>query len=117
MASLGMSGPYTLDAKTIDKFVTNASAGNYALGHTNSKGTFIPRYVGRSDKDVNGRLKDWEGDYDTFKYSYARSIKAAFEKECKNFHDFGGDKKLDNENHPARPKDTDWKCPECSHFD
>ena len=39
--------------------------------------------------------------------------KAAFEKECRNFHDFGGVEKLDNDIHPDRPDGAAWKCPVC----
>lgn len=111
MATLDMLGPYTLDNATIDKEVTKKSAGNYGLGYENDKGVFIVKYVGRSDEDLNARLKKWVGSYKMFKYSYASSPKAAFEKECKNFHDFGGTEKLDNEIHPDRPDGTDWECP------
>lgn len=38
--------------------------------------------------------------YTRFAYSYAESAEAAFEKECRNFDDFGGSHELDNE---ARP--------------
>jgi len=74
------------------------------------------RYVGRSDTDVNSRLRSWVGKdsrYKQFKYSYATSSKEAFEKECKNYHDFGGSESLDNKDHPQRPEGTNWKCPVC----
>lgn len=120
MATLYMSGSYSLDEKTIDKVVTKKSAGNYALGKTDSSdGKFIVSYVGRADEDLNARLKKWakESNYSQFKFSYASSIKAAFEKECQNYHDFGGSKKLDNKIHPDRPKDKEYECPVCDIFD
>lgn len=114
MASLGMKGPHSLTAKKIDEVVTKTSPGNYALGRSEGS-TFYVRYVGRSDEDLNGRLKEWvNSKYPKFKYAYASSPKAAFEKECNNFHDFGGTSKLDNKNHPQRPDGTAWKCPRCS---
>ncbi len=117
MPSLGMKGPFNFDSNTIDKVVTQTSAGNYALGRTNEKGTFIVSYVGRSDSDLNQELKArLTKGHPKFKYSYATSPKAAFEKECRNFHDFGGKDKLENEAHPARPDNTDWKCPVCDVF-
>ena len=119
MTSLNMNGPYELTSKKIDEVVTKTSAGNYALGYF-SDSTFYVRYVGRSDNDVNSRLQAWVGKsdrYKHFKYSYETSSKAAFEKECKNFHDFGGSKDLDNEQHPQRPKGTNWKCPVCDIYD
>lgn len=117
MASLEMNGPYILTTEKIDEVVTKTSPGNYGLGYVNDKKVFIVKYVGRSDDDVNGRLKKWVGEYKKFKYSYASSPKAAFEKECRNYHDFGGKESLDNDNHPDRPDETDWECPKCTIFD
>lgn len=116
MAKLNMNGSYELSNEKIDQNVIKTSAGNYALGHTKDS-SFIVKYVGRSDDDLNKRLKDWVGDYKQFKYSYATSPKAAFEKECRNYHDFGENKKLDNEYHPDRPDGSTWKCPVCDVFD
>jgi len=119
MVSLNMKGPYELSDKEIERNVTRISPGNYALGHV-SNSTFYVSYVGRSDDDVKGRLKKWvgvKGKYTHFKYSYATSPKAAFEKECKNYHDFGGSNELDNDKHPQRPAGTGWKCPFCNIFD
>ena len=115
MASLNMEGAYVLTTQKIDDVVTRKSPGNYALGSV-SDSTFNVAYIGRSDTDVNNRLKLWVGTnnkYTHFKFSYATSPKAAFEKECMNYHDFGGSAKLDNKQHPERPDDTDWKCPMC----
>jgi hypothetical protein len=117
MASLGMEGPYDFTSSEIDRVVTRTSPGNYALGYKNDEGTFIVLYVGRSDIDVNEELKArLDSRYKHFKYSYATSPKAAFEKECRNYHDFGGSEKLDNKIHPSRPAKTDWKCPVCDIF-
>jgi hypothetical protein len=118
MASLGMEGPYSFTSSKLDEVVTKTSPGNYALGYTTDDGTFIVQYVGRSDSDVNQELKArLNSKYKKFKYSYATSPKAAFEKECHNYHDFGGNEKLDNKIHPSRPDNTDWKCPVCTIFD
>ena len=116
MASLGMDGPYPLNSETIRSKVTKTSAGNYALGRKNEKGTFKVAYVGRSDTDVRARLLSWIGKATRphFKFSYASSPKAAFEKECVNYHDF---KPPGNSNHPDRPANTSWKCPKCDIFD
>ena len=42
-----------------------------------------------------------DSSYTSFAYSYARSAEAAFEKECRNYHDFGGSDGLDNEAYPV----------------
>jgi hypothetical protein len=119
ISSLDMKGPYDLTTQKIDEIITQTSAGNYALGYV-SDSTFYVKYVGRSDDDVNERLKKWVGKkskYKKFKISLATSPKVAFEKECKNYHDFGGSEKLDNEKHPERPDNADWKCPMCNTFE
>ncbi len=102
MASLDMNGPYEMSSSEVDRVITKTSPGNYALGYSGDS-SFIVKYVGRSDNDVNKRVKEWVGEnssYKQFKFSYAGSPKAAFEKECKNYHDFGGKAKLDNKDHP-----------------
>jgi len=120
MASLDMKGPYKLTAEKIDEVVTRTSQGNYALGYVRDN-TFYVCYVGRSDTDISERLNQSVGkkpnQYTHFKFSYATSPKAAFEKECRNYHDFGGANKLDNEYHPQRPDGTNWKCPVCNIYD
>lgn len=115
MATLGLEGPWSLTDQAIDAAIKEQAPGNYALGETKDDGTFVVLYVGRSDNDLNARLHDWTGRprYEKFKASYAPSAKAAFEKECRNFHDFGGADTLDNESHPDRPDGTDWTCPIC----
>lgn len=116
MATLNMNGPYELTSAKISAVVTKTSAGNYALGYVRDD-KFIVHYVGRSDTDVAARLKQHVGkQYTRFKYSYATSAKAAFEKECRNYHDFGGKEKLDNTIHPDRPAGSGWKCPRCNIF-
>ena len=113
-----MKGPFQLNEKTIDKNITLKSAGNYALGYEDKDNAFIVEYVGRSDTDLNKRLKDWtDSKYELFKYSYATTAKTAFTKECNNFHDFGGTKKLDNAIHQDRPDKSNWECPRCDIYD
>jgi hypothetical protein len=116
MATLNMNGPYDLTLENIKSLITKKSPGNYALGNVQNN-SFYVKYVGRADSDVNDRLKTWVGSYKYFKYSYASSPKAAFEKECKNYHDFGESNKLDNDIHPDRPNGSNWTCPECDAFD
>ena len=115
MPSLNMKGPFDFEEMTIDLHVTRTSAGNYALGHVNAKG-FVPKYVGRADEDVYKRIKDHLGeDYTKFMFSYAPDVKAAFEKECENYHAFSA--QLNNEIHPDRPAGKKYECPFCDTFD
>lgn len=116
MASTGLEGPFSLILNVINQAITKVSPGTYVLGHT-SGGSFIVKYVGRSDSDLNKRLQNWIGKYNEFKCSYMSSPKAAFEKECMIYHDFEGPTgKLDNDIHPQRPQDSDWQCPSCDTF-
>lgn len=112
MPKLNMQGSYSFDEETINNVITRTSAGNYALGYINENDRFVPLYVGRADSDVRGRLLQHLGEnYSRFKFSYATSPKAAFEKECQNYHDFNP---RDNKIHPDRPSNSkEWKCPVC----
>jgi hypothetical protein len=107
-----MNGPYDFTSNEIDSEVTLGKIGNYALGKMN-EGTFIVQYVGRSDTDLNSELKqNLDPKYPKFKFSYTTTIKQAFEKECRNYHDFGGKEQLGNKIHPDRPNAmTTLKCP------
>ena len=108
-----MNGPYVLSSAEIDRRIKKGTIGNYAYGHTDN-GTFYVEYVGRSDDDLNSRAKHGIGKYKEFKFSYALTSKSAFEKECRNWHDFGGvEGRLDNKYHPDKPNFTDYKCPVC----
>ena len=110
MPVLGMNGPLTLTANMLNAKVTQRSPGNYALGNITADGRFMVSYVGRSDDDLNSQLHHHVGNHPMFKFSYASSAKAAFLKECENYHDFAPS---DNKTHPAKPDDTNWRCPYC----
>lgn len=113
MASSGLRGSFPLTHESINTNVTKTSPGAYALGYV-SETTFYIDYVGRSDTNVATRLKQHIGAYRRFKFEYYASAKAAFEKECRLYHDF---KPTDNKVHPARPNGSGWECPVCTVFD
>jgi hypothetical protein len=114
MASLEMQGAYDLTNGKIDELVSHVCAGNYALGVISLKtNKFVVKYVGRSETDLNARLKEHVGKHPKFKFSLAASPQEAFEKVCRNFHDFGGIKKLRNNVHPTPSAGSGWKCPFC----
>lgn len=117
MPETGLRGPYALDNQTIDREVTRTSPGAYALDRFDT-GTFYVYYVGRSDENINQRLKQWVGiQYRRFMFTYFESAKTAFDKECNLWHDFGGPEgKGDNKVHPDRSQNADWKCPRCDRF-
>lgn len=115
MTSLRMEGPYNLDTWTIDAKVTYTSPGNYVLGRQDERGVFLIKFIGRSDSNLRTTLKSWIGQTKRplFKFCYAHSAKAAFEKECENYHDFNPP---DNDDHPHRPEGSNWTCPRCDIF-
>ena len=108
-------GPYPLTAKSIDENVKE-TIGNYFLGIA-AKGIFVVKYVGRSDTNLNGRLKDYLGDsYSHFKFSYTANPVNAYYQECRDYHRFiDAGKKLDNEIHPDKPNNSpnSLVCPIC----
>jgi hypothetical protein len=109
MPSTGLDGPYLLTAETIDDVVTQTSPGTYALDRSDDN-VFTVHRVGRSDSDLNARLKNYVGGkYKYFKFGYSMSARAAFNKECTMYHDFNPP---DNAIHPDRPDGTNWKCPD-----
>jgi hypothetical protein len=117
MPSLDMSGPYPLTAEAIDEYVAEGKIGNYALG-VYGKNKLAIKYIGRSDTDLNKRLKEHieEKGYTCFKFSCAESTVQAYQKECLNYHDFiDAGFRLDNTIHPAKPKNhpDDLRCPRC----
>jgi hypothetical protein len=61
-------------------------------------GGLMPRGLGAPGL---GRVGNAESSYTRFAYSYAPSAEAAFDKECRNYDDFGGSCELDNEVPPG----------------
>jgi hypothetical protein len=51
-----------------------------------------------------------DSSYTRFAYSYASSAEAAFEKECRNYDDFGGSHELDNDAHPVPTPQSSGEC-------
>ena len=51
-----------------------------------------------------------DSSYTRFAYSYAASAEAAFEKECRNYHDFGASDGLDNPVHPVATPGSSGHC-------
>lgn len=113
---------YDLTYDEIDRLVADGRKGNYAFGYLDERGAFVVRYIGRSDSDLKEWIKHGIGDmesdkalrYERFKFSYADTVIDAYEKECRNYHDFGGENNLlVNKDHPAKPEGYKGKCPVC----
>jgi hypothetical protein len=49
--------------------------------------------------------------YTHFAFCYAPTAIAAFERECRDFHELGGIEGLDNQRHPEPPQGSFWACP------
>ncbi|MEX2618404.1 MAG: hypothetical protein WD767_20150 [Alphaproteobacteria bacterium] len=117
MAKLDMDGPFELSNRVIDTKVSANLIGNYALGYMNSNGKFVVKVVGRADSDLRRELKAARKKYrggflsrifggetlDRFKFSYADSVDAAYQAECRAFEAFGGTAKLRNNVKPVPP--------------
>lgn len=129
MASLDMDGPFALERKVIQNTVGD-NPGNFALGTMSDKKRFAVRLVGRSDGNLQQtllkELKQGSGQpgffarvfggkkrINAFKFSLAQDAEAAFSKECRNFHNFGGSDKLANKEHPKAPPGVKATCEHC----
>lgn len=111
-----MYGPFVYTQEEIDRIIPMNIIGNYALGYLSEDGKiFYVSYIGRSDSDLHQRISHSLGKYTHFKVSQASSILQAYQKECKNWHDFGGEEgKLDNKIHPDKPDNLMAFCPICT---
>ena len=110
-------GPYSLDFETIDINVLSNSIGNYLICSLGKDGKYYVLYVGRSDVDLNDRLKDHvneEQNYKYFFFKYAKSDVDAYNVECKCYHEYGENEKLNNIYHPDKPNGKTYvKCYFC----
>jgi excinuclease UvrABC nuclease subunit len=96
----------------INENVAVGSKGVYLLSRNKSD----YHYVGRSDDDLNDRLKKHVDEthpkqimeYKWFTYQVKSTNKEAYEAECKLFHKHTPP---DNEIHPAKPDGTTYPCP------
>lgn len=100
--SMNYSPPYPLSNDVIEDVVEPGCPGVYVLYGFDNSGRSAPRYVGRADRDLRARLRDWLGDsrYMWFVFAYASSPKKAYEEECHLYHQL---QPLDNRIHPDRP--------------
>ena len=103
---------YYFNEKTIRNNVPSKGIGNFVLGDEDSdSGKFRPKYVGRSDtnlqKELLARLQE-KGHHPYFKFKMAFSVSDAFYTECRNYHNFRS--YLENEIHPHAPEGTTLRC-------
>lgn len=108
--------PYRFTPDVIRKEVMKDVPGSYLLGNDQGERDFAPRYVGRSDNDMQGRLLTHNHlySYEYFIFRKASDPKEAFRQECQLWH--GHQQcgyELDNKVHPAVPVGLDVRCPYC----
>jgi hypothetical protein len=103
----GLRGNFSLTTAGVDA-AAGRSPGAYALGAEESATVLTISYVGRSDTDVNARLKAHIGSYRHFQVADWLTVRGAFELECQLWHSFGTP---GNTLHPARPAGARYNCP------
>ena len=103
------SETFRFQPEVIDRVVEAGHPGNYVLGEKDDTGEFYPKFIGRSDTDLNTELKSKFGmlAYTFFKSSLGNP-KAAYDLECAQYHSFKS--QLDNKDHPASPASSNLTC-------
>ena len=109
-----LTGPFKLTNSNVSIHIRGGTLGVYVLGPLGAGGHLAVRFTGRSDADLAGNLRQHTDKYDAFGFTRAGSSQEAFEMECRLFHHF---EPVDNATHPARPPESDWKCPICQNLD
>ena len=102
-----MNGPFIFNEAEISEKIRNNVIGTYIL----SSGDNVAHYVGRSDTNLNVRLKQHLNDpqnYTQFWFEITASSLEAYSLECKWYHKYNP---KDNNYHPAVPPGAAWKCP------
>lgn len=110
-----MKGPYKFPMFKIDSNLLGG-AGTYILVNVNNNAI----YVGRSDSNLNNRLKDHlpqneanicinRCGVDAFYFEITRSTKEAYNLECEWYHRYTP---TCNNAHPLK-KNLGWHCPIC----
>ena len=113
-----MEGPFQLAESVIDTVVTRTAPAVFLIRRIEEL-TEYAYYRGRVGCAAHGNLKcelkRWLGsDYRVFCFEYADSPDAAFERQCRLWHELEGPEgKLVNEGHPE-PPDKNSRCPVCS---
>ena len=106
-----MTGWWSLGGIAVERHAWKGWAGAYILADTPG----VPRYVGRSDRDVQSRLLQHvdAGDYRFFYVEHDRTAVDAFLRECGWYHYYRN--QLSNKIHPAIPRGCGSGCPRCSY--
>ena len=113
-----MEGPFQLAELVVDVLIKQTGPAVFLLRRIDETPdyAYYRGFVGRTGGDLAQALKKWfDSDYRVFWFAYVASAAAAFEGQCRLWHELGGpDGKLDNEDHP-RPAGTHLvRCPLCA---
>ena len=128
------SPAYSFDEYSIERHIElPALIGNYRLGTQTPRG-FETWYIGRADGSLLCEIRDHLGEisrircveYPHFQFRLAEGetqedrLRNIYEQDCNDYHELskitfvaGQDKSLDNETHPKKCANMDYKCPEC----
>jgi hypothetical protein len=109
MTRVALLGPHRLGFDEIETSVPRVRPGVYLLGHLDHKNAFYLKAIGRFDVDLQTGLRGLIGSGGHFKFQVAPTSRAAFEYECKLFHDLRPNSSI----HPVRSENKDWTCPYC----
>ena len=114
-----MDGPFQLADSVIDTVIREPGSAVFLLRRIEEtlEHAYYRPLVGRTEgDDLAQTLKGWvDSDYRVFWFEYAASDDAAFEEECRMWHELDGpDGKLDNEAHPNASGSLTARCPVCS---
>lgn len=105
---------------TIKLYVNeNIKKGNYRIGNVVDS-SFNVCYIGRAtDQPLQKRMlqhTEYLDDNFYFDFNAAQTDDEAIERECIDFHSFGGDDEwLDNEYHPSMPEGEECPWDGCEH--
>ncbi len=104
---------YRFEAIVVERLIRPGAPGNFALGVKNDSDEFVPKLIGRSDRDLRTDLLAMakNSPYPYFRFALTGNRENAYEMECANFHSFPG--MLDNKTHPIPPAGTDLRCFVC----
>lgn len=116
MESAGVRA-YLFLPEFIRRLVPDKTPGAYMLGDL-EEGKFVPRYVGRSDRNLQQRLANHNYLYHFTYFAFIAldNPQQAFLTESKWWHDCeSGGIALENKIHPASPNGSAAPCPYCDY--
>lgn len=106
-------GPISMDASTVREFVWSGMPGYYLL-EDKIEGYRVPRYVGRSDSDLQQEMiQRIQMGHPEAEFFYSPSAEQAYYAECALYHAYINLGSLRNERHPDKPDGINVECPYC----